>query len=99
MFPAVDGPPSSVALQMTNVLLEVFDESSLSHVDGQLAYVGHVITDPLQVLGHEKQSRVTRGGSRLAHHHFDQPVKNVVIEFVDLSVAQNYLAGRGRIAG
>src|SRR5258705_10527204 len=83
----------------TNVLLEVLDESSLSHVNSQLTYVGHVIANPLQMLGHKKQTRVSGCSGRLSHHHLNQLVKNVVIEFIDLGVAQNHLAGRGRVTG
>ena len=53
-------------------LLEVLDERSFSHVNGQLAYIGHVIANSLEVFGHEKQPRVARGGGRLSHHHFNQ---------------------------
>src|SRR5258705_5232625 len=80
-------------------LLEVLDESSLGHVNSQLTYVGHVIANPLQMLGHKKQPRVTGCSGGFSHHHLNQLVKNVVVEFIDLGVAQNHLAGRGRITG
>ena len=85
----------SVGQTGMSVLLsfEVFDECRFSHVDGQFADVGYVIANSLQVFGDEKQPRVSRRGGRFAYHQFNQAMKNVVIEIVDLSVALNNLAG------
>ena len=82
-----------------SVLLEVLDECGFSHVDSQLADVGHVIADAFEVLGHEKQARIARRRGRFGHHHFNQTMKNVVVEIVDFSIALNDFARRNGVVG
>ena len=78
-------------------LLEVLNKRRLGHVNRQLANVRNIIADPFQMLSHKKQPRIARRGGGFGHHHFNQLVKNVVIEFVDLSVALNNFARYRRI--
>src|SRR5256714_7400372 len=66
-----------------SVLLVVLDECGFSHVNSQLANVGHVIADTFEVLGYENQARIARRRGRFGHHHLNQTMKNVVIEIVD----------------
>src|SRR6185295_9350524 len=82
-----------------SVLLKVLDKRSFSHIYGQLANIGNVVTNSLEVFGYEKQTRVSCRGCRLGDHHLDELMKYLVVEFVDLNVALNYFAGRRGIAG
>ena len=65
----------------------MFDEGRFGHVDGQLADVGHIITNPLEMFGNEQQPRIARGGGGFSDHHFDQVMKDVIVEIVNLGVS------------
>src|SRR6266545_7227826 len=82
-----------------SVSFEMFDEGCLGHVDGQLADVGHIITNTLQMFGDKQQARISCRSGWLSYHHFNQAMENMVIEIVNLSIPLNNLAGRRGVVG
>ncbi len=77
--------------------MNVFDDCRFSHVNSELANVGHVIADALEVLGNEKETGIARCGRRVGDHHLDKIVEYLIVKIVYLGVAFDYLAGCRRI--
>ena len=64
----------------------MFDDARFRHVYDQLADVGHVIADPLEMLGDQEQSRRAAGGVRVARHVIEQIMEDPVVEPIDLVI-------------
>src|ERR1700682_6042041 len=77
-----------------NISMLALDDWGVRHVDGQLADVGHVVTDALEMFDDKQQACVTRGRPGFVGHHCDQVVKELVIEIIKLSITLNYFARR-----
>ena len=76
----------------------VFDEGRFSHVNGQFADIGNVITNAFKVLRNKQQSRVSSRRMRLRDHQFDQTMENMVVEIVDLLIALDYFTSGIRVS-
>src|SRR5215212_11491949 len=64
--------------------LSMFDKGRFSHVDRQLTNIGHVVADAFEMFCDKQQPRIACGGGRLGNHQFNETMKRMVVEIVDL---------------
>src|SRR5262245_56096969 len=84
LAPALSRSPTPHSLPC---YLTMFDHQSFGHVNNQLADVGDVISDALEVFGDQQQPGGAPGRRRVARHPVEQVVKDAVVETVDVVAA------------
>src|SRR5580704_4395066 len=84
-------PPTSDAAVAE--LAGVADVLALDHEDDQLAQVGGVVADPLQVLGDRLQTRGPEDVARIFHHVGQELAEDLGVVGVDVLVARDHPLG------